>query len=289
MKKSLLIYTLMCILTLSAACKKETIQAGDGAVSYINFFNASEVLSQNTLLSFHNWVIINKQQTKAVAEFTAKRQFPYTSSISPIVTTPDYLNLPAGSNYELVYWLPLYAGSNHIEFTADSAYVSLKDSTVMLRPESFSTQYLVESPENDKSYQLFSYEMDPTRKPGIVRVQLINLSPDFGTLEVFRSSEDGKQVGNLLTEGLAYGHSSPFVDIDTVGASKTRGNIILNFKKNGGKVVLTKAVPAISESVFSLVFQGFEKPAIRHIPTRNNTLRTISVASNLRTLLRRFY
>lgn len=285
------IYSFLVFLLLIGACKKTAYVPGEGREAYVNFFNASEVLQQNVSVQEHNWLILNHTLNHAKAEFSFgvdDRAFPNTSGISPL--TPDGLLIPANSNYYQVYWMPLYEGINHISFTADSAYTVLKDTTVNLTNQKFSTHYLVENAITDTSYSIFTFPVENQRIEGHVSLQLVNLSPDFGPVDVYRSDSDGNQIGQNLATSLRYGSSTSFLDVDTIGSHSTRENIILKFKKSGDKnIVATQVVPGVPASGYVAIFRGFEKSTPRRIRMRGDTYRSFMVGPNLRVNLRRLY
>ena len=282
------------ILCLVACQKSADILPGNGQDTYLNFYNASEVLQQNLAFSNNNLVIINDTvpgtKTLNQMRFSSTddfRQYPRTVSGAELVNDP--IGLPLGTTYDVIYWKPIEAGSYRFIYTSLNK-VYLKDTTIVVSPKSFTTQYLVESSIADDAYRILTVPEERKGTQGKVRIKVINLSPDFGSLEVYRADQNGNQIPAGLPTALRYGQNSSYAEIDTVGTAKTRGQLLLKFRKSGSDaVVLTRAVDAISNSSFVVVFQGFEKAANRRIKTGNQAVETVKVSPNLRVNVRRVF
>lgn len=273
-------------------CKKTDETPGNGQDAYINFFNASEVLQQNIALALNNTVVSEQiRKGKFPMAFQAdgdSRQFPYTASIGTL--PPDNLSLPIGGvNYTNIYWLPVIAGSYSLGYTSDSSYAVLKDTTVNLLPKSFTAQYLVESPEDDAAYKILTVPTQRAGTPGKVRLQFIHLSPDLGNLDIVRIDANGNDLSDALPKNIAYSRYTNYMELDTLGTASTRGQIILNIRKNGStKTMLSTAIPAASNSSFTVLIQGFEHTTARRIRMRD-AYQSVSVNPNLRINLRRIF
>lgn len=284
-------YCLILAITLLAACEKKEVMPGNGQDTYVNFYNASEVLQQNFYLAMSNQIIINDslqgQQQPQFSSTDDFRQYPRHLTGSDAVI--DVINPPAGSNYDVVYWMSFIAERYRFAYTSvNKTY--LVDTTVSLQAKTFTTQYLVESPASDDAYRVLTIPVERTGSAGKVRVQVLNLSPDFGPLEVYRTDHEGNRVGNQLPSALGTDAHTPYVDLDTAGASKTYNKLILKFCKSGSsEVVLTAAVDAISNSAYAIVFQGFEHATDRRIKTSNSDYEQVTVSPNLRVNVRRIF
>lgn len=284
-------YCLILAVTLLTACEKKEVVPGDGQDTYVNFYNASEVLQQNISLAMSNKIIINDslpgQQQPQFSSTDDFRQYPRHLTGTDAVI--DAVNPPAGINYNVVYWMPVNAEKYRFAYTSVNK-TSLVDATVDLLPKTFTTQYLVESPAADNAYSILTVPVERTGTAGKVRVQLVNLSPDFGSLEVYRTDEAGNRVASQLPTALSATTYSPYVELDTAGASKTFNKLLLKFCKSGSnEVVLTRAVDAISGSSYSVVFQGFEKLTTRRIKISGSDYQQVSVSPNLRVNVRRIF
>lgn len=289
MRKNL--YGILSLLLLFAACKKNAVIPGNGQETYINFYNASEVLQQNSSLSMSNQIIVNDslkgQRQPQFSSTDDFRQFPRHLTGAEIVV--DIIYPPAGLNYDVVYWMPFMAENYRFSYTSVNK-TAIADTMVSLQTKAFTTQYLVESPAADNAYRVLTIPVERKGTSGKVRVQLINLSPDFGALEVYRSDQDGNRVSSQLPSALAQDTHSPYIELDTVGISKTYNKLILKFCKSGSsEVVLTKAVDAIPNSSYSVVFQGFEKATSRRIKINATDYRRVTVSPNLRVNVRRIF
>lgn len=290
MMKNLIPYLLsgfFLVMSLSA-CKKNDISVADGQEAYINFYNASEVLQQNSAYSSENFIINNSFSKQPVfSSIDDFRQFPRHLTASDRVV--DVIYPPAGITYDVVYWLPLTANTYQFAYTSVDKTV-IADTSINVSPQSFTTQYLVESPLADHTYQTVTVPVERKGTKGKVRLQIINLSPDFGPLEVYQTDLSGKRISTELPASLPFGKYSNYVELDTAGAGSAFGKILLNFRKSGTDArILSKAIDAVSNSVFTLVFQGFEKNTSRRIKTGENTYGQVTVTANLRINTRRVY
>lgn len=275
---------------LFAACKKNEVIPGNGQEAYINFYNASEVLQQNFALSGKNQIIINDSLPGQVQpEFSPTddfRQFPRHLTGSAVI---DAINPPAGLTYDVVYWMALTSDQYRFRYTSVNK-TTLTDASIRLSPKTFTTQYLVETPEADNTYSVLNVPVERKGAANKVRLQIINLSPDFGALEVYRADQNGNRVSSELPTGLLADTYSDYIELDTAGASKTYNKIILKFAKSGSnEVLLTKAVDAISNSCYTIVFQGFERTTRRRIKISDTESRTVTVSPNLRVNIRRVF
>jgi len=278
-------------LMLGACQKSGDIAPGNGQDAYLNFYNASEVLQQNMTLSANNLILINDTVPGAnqlqFSQTDDFRQFPQT--ITGNQFNVDIHPVPAGMNYNVVFWMPVLAGNHHITYTA-TKNADLKDTTVTISAKSFTTQYLVESPVSNDAYRVVTVPEERLGTAGKVRVKVINLSPDLGPMEVIRTDKDGNAILESLPAALKYGEHSPYADIDTAGISKTRGQLLLKFRKSGSNaVLLTKVIDAIPNTSFTMVLQGFEKETVRRIKTASQTFQTVTVNPNLRVNVRRIF
>lgn len=273
------------------SCKKEDVLPGNSQQTYVNFYNASEVLQQNGSLSTSNQILINgglpgnkQPQFSSTDDF---RQFPRHVTGTDFVI--DVLYPPNDLAYNPVYWMAFIA--DRYEFTYTSTQnTPVADTAVSLMPKTFTTQYLVEATTADHAYRVISIPVERSGSAQKVRMQIINLSPDFGPLEVYRSDDQGNRIASSLPLAIDRLGYSSYVDVDTIGAAKTFNKILLSFCKSGtDEVVLTKAIPAIPNSNFSIVFQGFEKTTDRRIKTNETEYQSVRVSPNLRVNVRRIF
>ncbi|MEC5143177.1 hypothetical protein [Chitinophaga sp. 212800010-3] len=273
-----------------SACKKEDQLPGDRLDTYINFCNLAEALNTNNQLSLDNRLLSEQIYGTRPLQFPFDgevRQVPSQTGISDL--TPDGLSEPLNLNYTSVFWLPVRAGNFHLSYTSDSTLAVIKDTTVDLQPKTFITQYLVENIQSDEGYSIFSFPANLTGISGKVQVQLLNLSPDFGALQVDRIDDKGHLITSDLPVSLPSGGSNTSL-LDTAGAAATRNMIWLKFHKPGQtNALLIQTVPAVSGSCFQLVFRGFESTTNRRIKMRNNQYQQVAIASNLRVSVRRLH
>lgn len=290
-KKTNSMYWIAGLLLCLTACQKEDVITGNGQDTYINFYNASEVLQQHRAYSAENLIIINdtlsgvgQPQFSPSDDF---RQFPRHFTGSEIVA--DAIYPPSGATYDVVYWMPLIADASRFIYTSvNKTY--LKDTVLHLSPKTFSTQYLVESPEADDAYRILTVPVERKGTPGKVRIQVLNLSPDLGPLGVFQTDNNGNRVSTNLPTALSFGHYSPYAELDTAGASAAFDKLTLKFSKSGnGEAFLSRAIDAVPNSSYIIVFQGFEQETSRRIKTGDHQYEQVTVAPNLRVNVRRVY
>jgi hypothetical protein len=287
-------------LNLIFSCQKQDDYApNDGKVAYVNFYNAADGLIQNGAISGRHRIYIKDTiATGLTPEFSTTddaRQYPRSVTGSDLAV--DYLGVPNDVTYNVVYWLPLKTGSYHFGYTSVSNDNVLKrtiaNNSIDLKSDSFTTQYLVESLQSDTSYQILNVPVERKGVSGKVRIQVLNLSPDLGALEVFREDSNGTKIDEGLPAALASGTYSDYTAIDTAGAQKNLGQLLIKIRKIGSTGALfTASVPAVSKSSFIIVVQGFASQTTRRINSiQGSTIGfvKVSVAPNLRINLRRTY
>lgn len=279
-----IIVTFISIMCFAACSKSEDQVPGNGQDAYVNFCNASEVQQQNVLLAQQNRVIINDTSWDNLQpEFMSDgdiRQYP-----RHLTGTDLAVDRISGD----IYWMAVIADSYKLTYTSINQ-TPLHDTTISVTPKSFTTQYLVESPATDNAYCIFTVPVERKGIAGKVRVQVMNLSPDFGPLEVYRTAQDGSRIPTALPSAIAYGTYSPYVELDTAGAAGTNGKLMLKFCKSGSDdVITTRAVDAVSNSSYTIVFQGFETETPRRIRTGEHEYQQVTVSPNLRVNMRRIF
>lgn len=271
------------------SCKKTDVVQGDGNVGYVNFFNASEVLLQNESLSRNNMIITNDtiDRQRRLPAFIGDgdvRQYPRTTSGD--LTVVDYI----GTTNADVFWLPIKSDNYRFIYTSINK-VYLKDTAVNVPAGSFTSQYLVESPQADNAYQLITVPVEMRGVTGKVRIQVINLSPDLGPIKVYLSGPAGNIIDTELPTALPFATASKYVEINLNPAYISRGKFILNFCKPGTTEALaTLAIPADDLAVYTLLMRGFSQNTTRRIKKDNNGgYTTVTVTPNLRATQRRIY
>lgn len=286
------LWTIATILFFLASCEEVSIEQSFPAGLYanVNFFNASEVMNQNSSLQGGNMVYINDSVPKPpflqFPIFEVKypglgndmRQYPQAGvGRNPEVVIPD--------NYQVVYYMPVAVGTYRFIFTG-SGKVFLKDIDATLEKDSYNTFYLTESPEADDTYRITAVPEERKGAEGKIRVRVVHLAPDAESLSVMKA--DGFSAG---LPPLKFGSYSPYIELDTIGASQNFGNVVLKFSDNSNptELLVSAAVPAVEGSSFIILVQGFRKPANRKILVGSNPdmVQSVTVQPNFRTNLRR--
>ena len=287
-------------LGLCSACKKQTdYSPNDGQVGYINFYNAADGLIQNGVISGFHRIYINDSISKdRIPEFQSSdsfRQYPQTPTGSSLIS--DGPTLPNDVTYTRVYWLPLSSENYHFLYTSISADGLIKKDifrgAAAIKTDSFTLQYLIEDVKADTAYQVINVPVERNGTPGKVRIQILNMSPDLGPLQVYREDANGNMMSDGLPSSLASADYSNYVDIDTTGSYKDLGQLLLKFRRTGSSNVLfTTSFPAISKSFFSVVVQGFASKTnrrIKSIQSNSTGFVPVTVDPNLRVNVRRVY
>lgn len=287
-------------LILFSGCQKQDDYApNNGQIAYINFYNAADGLLQNGAISGFHRIYINDTLSKGrIPGFSGSdnfRQYPFT--VTGTNLSVDNLSVPSDVTYNVVYWLPLKTDQYRFLYNSISADNTRKGTIINtnteLKSESFTTQYLAESLESDTSYQILNVPVERKGTPAKVSIQVVNLCPDLGPLEVYREDSNGAKINEGLPATLASGAYSPYTELDTAGAQKNLGQLLLKIKKAGTtNVLFTVSVPAISKSSFTVVVQGFSSQTTRRIKSIQispSDFVQVTVEPNLRVNVRRVY
>lgn len=287
------------------SCKKDItpIIPGGGSEGYINFVNASEALLQQgnagVRLTDDNMVFINDSVSRYpflhFPRFTPDapgisfvRQFPQdVVSADWRSFVPD--NIGGYFSYDPIYWMPIKEGNYKYIFTG-AKKVFVKDTTVTVKPKETSVYYLVEGPESENAYRIIAMRVTGPASPGKTNVLFSNISPDLPSIDVWKSDANGQIVHNVaLPKDLRYGKYEQTV-LDTTGAAASNGNIYFKIRIHGNNNnLLTVSLPAVSQSSFLVIIQGFNAATTRKIKQTNNTETSIPILPNLRATLRRAY
>ena len=286
---------LLLISCLLSACSENVtdIVPGNDNVAYVNFYNAMEAAHQSLpsdSLGFYNMIYVNDSVPTAVfrnfpqfseSALDDKRQYPFHFTGTPYITD-------IAGGYGDVFWMPITADTYKFIYTSRFK-VFLKDTTVSLKPNTYTTQYITESPTTDSTYTVVTVPVEPKAVQGKVRVQIINLSTDWGAIDVYQVDADGKVLTSTLPVNLSFGAYSAYAELDTANADKNN-KLVLKFRKNGESAAsLTTTVPAISGSTYTLVVQGFINETVRRIKKSNTRYISVDVMPDLRVNSRRMY
>ncbi|RPD42062.1 DUF4397 domain-containing protein [Chitinophaga barathri] len=301
---------LIAAILLQVSCRKEAVIAGNGTEAYVNFYNASEVLRQGNFdlpvpvggitkfgLSEQNMIYVNDSIPRPpLFGFHTNNSWPafaignddmrqYPSYSSGSISIVDDI----GRAENNVYWMPLASGFYRFIYTAVYKNYLVREG-VQLEPKTYTTQYLTEDPASDSAYRVVSMPAYPYAAAGKVRLQVVHLSPDAGTVDVYRMDKDGNRQGNAIVRDLAFGNHNEYADIDTTGASATYGNLVFGFYKAGtANKLYSVGVPATSKASFITVIQGFANATARRIIVNANGYTTVTwqVTPDLRVNVRR--
>ena len=281
----------------SACCENPDITLpGGGNETYINFYQASEVIKQENM-GTGNMVYINDSVPKApflrFPQFSVSasydgRQYPQSTTGTDLVSGGDAGGATIKDNYRSVYWMHIQANSYKFIFTSEGR-TFLKDTTLTLLSKTYTTQYLVESPASDSAYTIVTVPVERKGTEGQVRIQVVNLAVDLGAIDVYRMDAEGKVIDSGLPLGLAFGDYSSSAGLD-ISSGTAHGDVLLRIHRKGDpEALLILTVPAISNSAFTIVVQGFEHETQRRIKIQDTEYREVTVYPNLRTNIRRIF
>jgi hypothetical protein len=283
------------LLQLLSSCSENIadIVPGNGNVAYVNFYNAMEAAHQSLpsdSLGFYNMIYVNDSVSntkfRSFPQFSEstlddKRQYPFHFTGTPYITD-------IAGGYGDVFWMPITADTYKFIYTSRFK-VFLKDTTVVLKPNTYTTQYIAESPATDSTYTVVTVPVEPKAVQGKVRVQIVNLATDWGAIDVYQVDEDGKKLTSTLPVNLSFGGYSPYAELDIANADKNN-KLVLKFRKNGETAAsLTTTVSAISGSTYTLVVQGFINETMRRIKKSNTGYISVDVMPDLRVNNRKMY
>ena len=299
--RKILFYCLLtgAITILFSACKEDmdAVLPAGGNIAYVNFVNAAEVFlyGQKDTLQWYNNLYINDSinnppfdnyngNANYPFEFSTEaklaiRQCPGSFTANPYVT--------GGGNAD-VYWLPLEGGDYHFIYTSkNKTYLYTAEEN--LKKDTYQVLYLVESPETDSSYTVVNVPVEhKERVEGRVMVQLVNLSPDAGEVEVYRVDANGNEMVTATTNALTFGQYAS-AEFSTEGTKDSYNSILLRFRTPGGSDRQSIAVPSNSGAVYTVLLRGFTQQTERRVKKDNQTMASVTVLPDLRCSIRRVF
>lgn len=290
--------TLGVFLLLFNSCNKEIIPVvTDSEVAYINFYNAAEALVTQHDLRTENMLYIDDSTSHGSSihrypKFTEqadKRVYPQLASPtgSPIV--------PPGIGYDAVVWMPIKKGIHRYIYTSMHKNYLKTHLYAIDKAGSLTTMYLAESPEGDESYTIITVPEERAPQDGHVRIRVVHLGTDAGKLSIKRVNAQGTTAEQALTQNLTFGSYSPYITLDTAGVSTTNNLFLFRFFQEsplGAKELMTVPVPALPNTAFTLLVQGFVHATSRRIltgrqPDGSPLYRNVTVPAAIRTHVRR--
>lgn len=284
------------LIALLNSCKKdiETYIPGDGQEAYVNFYNATEIIhhSGNLDLAKNNMIYVNdslkndyfqRQFFKFSDLKFDGRQFPNMHG-----NWPDVWTGPGQVNGSQVLWQPMPQADFYRFIFTSVNKVFLKDITASLAPKSYTTFYLAESPESDNDYTIVSVPVEPKGIEGRVKIQVVNLSTDWGPIDVVLTDKVGNIVETDLPQNLGFSKYSPYAELDIKYANDYK-QLVLKIRQHGSEnFTLSTTVDALSESTYAIVVKGFANETTRYIKTSDTENLRVQVAPGLRVHNRSF-
>lgn len=299
MRKNKITYpiaTCLMLMILLGACKKEidTYIPGNGQEAYVNFYNSSEIIHQSSKINLaeNNMIYINDSVKneffqREFFQFSnlrlGNRQFPKMYS-----NWPDVWGGPGQIAGNQVYWQPMPPADFYRFIFTSVNKVFLKEITTPLSPKSFTTLYMVESPESEDAYTIVKVPVEPKGVKGKVKIQVVNLATDWGPIDVVMM--DGKEnvLNTNLPQNLGFGKYSVYTELDTQDANEYK-QLVLKIRQHGSEnFTLITTIDAIPESTYTLVVKGFANETMRSIKTTNSENFRMQIVPNLRVQIRSF-
>lgn len=269
---------------------------GNGQEAYVNFYHAAEAVIQGafpdgTSLLENNMVYINDSLENE--HFPGR--FPQFSRLAMRADGRQYPDdISAGrslySGGGEVFWLPLAPRETPHRFIFTSVNkVFLQETDLQLAPRSFTTLYLAESPETESSYTIVNVPVELEGIDGKVKLQVVNLSPDWGAIDAVLMDKDGNETDSALPLNVGFGEYGAYAEIDTAMANKQH-QLVVKFRKSGeSSFLLSTAIETSSGSNYTLVIKGFVDAATRSVKIGDNQNLMVEVSPNLRVHKRRMY
>lgn len=277
------------LLTVVTSCEQDfNILLPDGEESVgLNFYISSDVMLTAYSTERENTAayIDSLREDSDLSYHTSNRLFP--SFTYGYINNPEYPSLTRSSPYSYVYF---NSGNKRIFFT-DSENKAVVDTLFTFDADKYYSLYLTDElngSNNDADYQAVLSEEPRTAEAGKIGVRFIHLSADAGDLECYALSADG----TVLPDALA---SLSFKDVSgyTFLAPDEAVNGILRLQIENEEINFTTGVPAIPGRNHVVVIRGFANEQNREIQRTGEdgsiTKEMVSVASNLRTTIRRSY
>jgi len=268
----------------------------DGNIAYVNFVNAAEAIlygQNDTLQRYNNLYINDSINNPPFDNYNDRAWYPFEfpESTIDIRQCPRHFTgvsaITVGGNAD-VYWLPLEGGDYRFIYTSkNKTYLYTAEES--LKKSTYQMLYLVESPETDSSYTVVNVPIE--RKERVeerVIVQLVNLSPDAGGVEVYRVDANGNEMATATINTLTFGQYAS-TEFSTEGTKNSYNSILLRFRTPGGNDLQSIAVPANNGAVYTLLLRGFINQTKRSVQKDNETMTTVTVLPNLRCSLRRVF
>ncbi|MGV8094900.1 MAG: hypothetical protein AB2L24_23860 [Mangrovibacterium sp.] len=283
------------------ACEENlpAVLPADGNVAFVNFVNAGEAFlygQQNDALYRDNRLYINDSvNNPPFDKYNGRANYPMVFTYEPGLDIRQYprhftgvssVTTPISAD---VYWLPVHAGDYRFIFTSrDKTYLLTENKT--LGKQSYHILYLVESAETDSSYIVVDVPIEyKERMEGKVSVQLVNLSPDAGDVEVYRVDAAGVEMAAVSAAPLSLGHHQS-AEFEIAGSESTYNSILLRFRSaGGGEDLQSVAVPAENGAVYTVLLRGFAQETVRKVKKDNYSYVVVNIMPDLRTSLRRVF
>jgi hypothetical protein len=275
------------------SCSKEVtpVEPGGKEEAAFNFYCASSVL--NGLSNGAAPIYLNAKDYDPAKRFIPQLDpFPYFSFG---LSNAKHESPSLSNNFGSVMYLRHVAGANRFIFT-DTTRNKIADTVIDAISHSRNILYLIDQPMPDNSvaqYTVLHVEDDAIGAEGKVKLRVINLSPDAGSLDIVARKRNGDWLRSPLPNELSFKNFSDYILLDTTGIGDN-GQIVLNVLSSNQEAILSTGIPAITGASYTLVIEGFRNGTTRRIPTRKRPddsfeYTSVTIPANLKTSIRRMY
>lgn len=286
------IFISLIVMLILSACKKEITPLEAGVINSpsaaLNFYSASD-LQYN--LGSNRYVFIDR----AVDTASLNPAVPYFSNINPIDLQEYPISNLTYDAYNFISYVRITAGNHHIVFT-DGNRETIKDTVLNLADTSYTSLYLTDAGHNGEpaSYRLLASPEEHKGVPGRVRMRVVNLSPDVGSISCYLQNANGTILFSPLPQQLAFGTASPYLELDTAGAYRGKLNLQIIADKDPLHSFLFTQITANPGHSYVVIIKGFYQPTTRLVPTGKNPdgsikYQAVAISPNLRVNIRQSY
>lgn len=282
---------LLSLLLVACTKKVSPLLPGPGGQSAsVNFYSASDLQYS---LGGERYIFIDTPVDTVLNPYH-QVYAPGFGSTNPI-DQQEYPLANTDDAYHSISYIGMIPGGHRLQFTDASRQV-IKDSAVILSDKSYTSFYLADAGQEGglASYRLLAVPEEHNGATDKVRMRIINLGPDIGSISCYLQKADGSLLFTPLPQQLPFGTASPYFDLDTTGASRGQLTLQIVADSDPQHRLLTTRLSSTPDHAYVVVVQGFHSPATRQVPEGMNAdgsirYSTVNIPVNLRVNVRQSY